>query len=149
MRKTRNLLESFRWALEGLLWIARQRNVLIIALIALLALGLALGLGFSAMQLTILILAIFTPLAFELINTAIELLLDHLVQEPHPGVKRIKDIAAAAVFLSVTGSVAATLMLFWGPLGLPQESLLLKLVGSLLMALLFSLALWGIKSRKK
>jgi len=149
VRKTRNLLESFQHALEGLLWIARQRNVLIIALISLLALGLALGLGFGVLQLTVLILAIFTLLAFEFINTALELLLDHLVQEPHPAIKRIKDIAAAAVFLSVTGSVAVTLMLFWGPLGLPEENLLLKAIGSLLMALLVSLALWGIKSRIK
>ncbi len=137
------------WALEGLFWIARQRNVLIISLIALLALGSALGLSFSAVQLTILILAIFTLLAFELINTAIELLLDHLVQEPHPAVKRVKDVAAAAVLLSATGSAAVALLLFWGPLRLPQESLLLKLIGSLLMALLLALILWGLRSRFK
>lgn len=149
MRKTQNIWESFTHALDGLLWISCQRNALIIVPIALLALGLALGLGFSVVQLTILILATLTLLAFELINTAIELLLDRLAPEPHPIIKRIKDIAAAAVLLSAIGSAAVALLLFWGPLGLPEEGLFLKLIGSLLVALLLALALWGLKSRLK
>ena len=56
-------------------------------------------------------LAITLVLAAELVNTAIELLADHLHPETHPGIKRVKDCAAAAVLVASLGAllVAAAL----------------------------------------
>jgi diacylglycerol kinase (ATP) len=52
-------------------------------------------------------LACAIVLAAELINTAIEHLADHLHPEIHPGIKRVKDCAAAAVLVA---SVCALLV---------------------------------------
>jgi undecaprenol kinase len=50
-------------------------------------------------------------LAAELVNTAIEHLADHLHPESHPGIKMVKDCAAAAVLIASIGAllVAAAL----------------------------------------
>jgi diacylglycerol kinase (ATP) len=52
-------------------------------------------------------LACACVLAAELVNTAIEHLADHLHPEIHPGIKRVKDCAAAAVLVA---SVCALLV---------------------------------------
>jgi diacylglycerol kinase (ATP) len=44
-------------------------------------------------------LAVALVLVAELVNTAIEHLADHLHPESHPGIKRVKDCAAAAVLI--------------------------------------------------
>lgn len=52
-------------------------------------------------------------LAAELINTALEQLVDHLHPEQHPRIKIVKDCAAAAVLLLSLGAAwAGVLMVF-------------------------------------
>lgn len=50
-------------------------------------------------------LACALVLAAELVNTAIELLADHLHPEVHPGIRRVKDCAAAAVLVASLGAL--------------------------------------------
>jgi diacylglycerol kinase (ATP) len=52
-------------------------------------------------------------IAAELLNTSIERLADHLHPELHPGIRAVKDCAAAAVLMAVLGAlwVAAALAL--------------------------------------
>jgi undecaprenol kinase len=60
-------------------------------------------------------LAITLVLAFELVNSAFERLIDHLHPDIHPEIKLVKDMAAGGVLvislgaLLVAGSLAATL----------------------------------------
>ena len=52
-------------------------------------------------------------LATELINTALEHLVDHLHPERHPRIKIVKDCAAGAVLiLSITALIIAGLMIY-------------------------------------
>jgi diacylglycerol kinase (ATP) len=51
-------------------------------------------------------LACAMVLAAELVNTAIEHLADHLHPEVHPGIRRVKDCAAAAVLVASCGALA-------------------------------------------
>lgn len=51
-------------------------------------------------------LACALVLAAELVNTAIEHLADHLHPEVHPGIRRVKDCAAAAVLVASCGALA-------------------------------------------
>jgi len=51
-------------------------------------------------------LACALVLAVELVNTAIENLADHLHPEVHPGIRRVKDCAAAAVLVASFGALA-------------------------------------------
>lgn len=51
-------------------------------------------------------LCVAAVIAAELINTAIEHLADHLHPDQHPGIRRVKDCAAAAVLVTSAGAVA-------------------------------------------
>lgn len=48
---------------------------------------------------------IFAVLAVEMINTALETLIDHLHPDIHPQIRVVKDMAAGAVLLIVIGAV--------------------------------------------
>jgi undecaprenol kinase len=51
-------------------------------------------------------LCVASVIAAELINTAIEHLADHLHPDQHPGIRRVKDCAAAAVLVTSAGALA-------------------------------------------
>jgi undecaprenol kinase len=51
------------------------------------------------------VLACAAVISAELMNTAIELLADHLHPEIHPSIRIVKDCAAAAVLVSVAGAL--------------------------------------------
>jgi len=57
------------------------------------------------------LLASAAVLAAELLNTAIEALADHLNPEFHPQIKIVKDCAAAAVFVTVSGAIGVGIAL--------------------------------------
>ncbi len=50
-------------------------------------------------------LAAALVLAAELVNSALEALIDHLHPETHPGIKRVKDIAAGSVLVASLGAL--------------------------------------------
>jgi undecaprenol kinase len=55
----------------------------------------------------IVFLAIALVVAAELLNSAVEAVVDLVSPEDHPLAKRAKDVAAAAVLVAVGGAVAA------------------------------------------
>jgi diacylglycerol kinase len=60
-------------------------------------------------------------LAAELLNTAIEELCNIVHKEQHPGIKRIKDMAAAAVFITAVAAAVSGTIIF-----LPKIILFIK-----------------------
>ncbi|GAA0443113.1 hypothetical protein GCM10008983_20350 [Lentibacillus halophilus] len=66
----------------------------------------------EALQWSILMLASGMVLTAELINTAVEKMMDHLTPEFHPCTKVVKDMAAAAVLVSAVFAAAAGLFIF-------------------------------------
>jgi len=74
----------------------RQESVIAIVLIP-----LSFWLGQNTIQIGLLILAIFIVLIVELLNSAIEAVVDRISAEHHSLSKQAKDIASAAVFLSL------------------------------------------------
>lgn len=58
-------------------------------------------------------LAIGGVLAAELLNTAIEQLADRLHPEQHPAIKRVKDLAAAAVLLASLAALGVAVAFVW------------------------------------
>lgn len=58
--------------------------------------------------------SIFLVLIVELVNSALEAAVDHTSLGPHPLAKRAKDIASAAVFLSIVNAAViwALILLF-------------------------------------
>jgi len=61
---------------------------------------------------------IFAVLAVEMINTALETLIDHLHPDIHPQIRVVKDMAAGAVLLMVIGAIVVAAVLLaetvWG-----------------------------------
>ena len=66
----------------------------------------------SSAEWIVIILCIVLVISFELINTAIEELCNLVHPKQHPIIKKVKDIAAAAVLVAATGSVVAALIIF-------------------------------------
>ena len=91
-----------------------ERNAQIELAIALTAVLLGLLLGITALEWAILSLLILTVLALEMINTALEAVVDLVSPDHHPLAKVAKDTAAGAVVLGAVGSLVVALFLF-GP----------------------------------
>ena len=82
--------------------------------IAVIAIPVALFLPASALGKALMIASILLVLIVELLNSAIESAVDHTSLELHPLAKRAKDIASAAVFLSIVNALVVWgLVLFW------------------------------------
>lgn len=110
-----NLAISFKFAWAGLTYtFETQRNFRIHTVIGVLAIGLSVFLHLKSVEIAVIGLTIGLVLALELLNTAIESVVDLIVQQTYHDLARTaKDCAAGAVLISalVSGLVAATLLL--------------------------------------
>lgn len=69
--------------------------------------------GFSKTQFALILLVIAAVILLELINTAFERLCNLYSTNPHPLIRRIKDISAGAVLVSALFSIAIGIVLFF------------------------------------
>ncbi len=108
-----NLMVSFQYAGQGIGYAFRtQRNFRIHVVVGLLAVGLALGLRLSAVEVAVIILTGGLVMTMELINTALESVVDLTVQQTYHELAKIaKDCAAAAVLMSALMAVAVAVCL--------------------------------------
>jgi diacylglycerol kinase (ATP) len=114
--KTRpSIVESFNYAIEGLIHVLRtQRNMRIHFAIAVAVLVVAVAAGVSRVELIVLLLSITFVLVSEMINTAIEGTIDAATTSFDPMAKLAKDIAAGAVLISAVNAVAVGYLVFAG-----------------------------------
>ena len=100
--KTKNWFESFRHALNGICNTARrERNFRIHIFFAILAVAACIVFRVEAVHFIMVGFSIFFVMAMELVNTAVEALVDMYCRgKPHPLAKLAKDAAAAAVLLA-------------------------------------------------
>ncbi|PSR19849.1 diacylglycerol kinase [filamentous cyanobacterium CCP3] len=114
-RVATNLLVSFKYAWQGVAYAFRtQRNFRIHVVVGSLAVSLAIALHLALVELAVIILTCGVVLTLELINTALESVVDLTVQQTYHELAKIaKDCAAAAVLISalISVSVAACLLL--------------------------------------
>ncbi|WP_124727822.1 diacylglycerol kinase family protein [Staphylospora marina] len=113
MRASR-LLRSFRYALNGLRHAAgTQRNMRIHFLVALVVLILSLYLPLRKVEVLVLFVTIALVLFAELINTAVEAVVDMVTEEYHPLARIAKDVAAGAVLITAGLSVIIGISVFY------------------------------------
>lgn len=108
-----NLTDAFRCALGGIVEAFRtQRNMRIHSVFAILALLLCAILRCTAVEWGLVIAFIVLVIAAEIINSAIENIVDLISPKYHELAGRAKDMAAGAVLLISVGSVVAGLIIY-------------------------------------
>ncbi len=112
-----NRIRSLGYAIAGCLYmLRRQKNVRMLALASIAVLLLGLWLGISALEWAMLILTVALVWMAEFINAAIEAAVNLASPDLHPMAKVAKDVAAAAVLLGVLASVIVGGLILGPPL---------------------------------
>jgi diacylglycerol kinase (ATP) len=115
MRARPSIIESFNFAIEGVVHVLRtQRNMRIHFAIAVVVLVVAVAVGVSRVELIVLLLSITFVLVAEMINTAVEGTIDAATTSFDPMAKLAKDIAAGAVLIASVNAVAVGYLVFAG-----------------------------------
>jgi len=120
-------IQSLNCAIEGILWAVKtQRHMLIHLIAAILVMIAALVLRLTLYEFALLCLAITLVLFAELVNTALEVVVDLVSPDFHPLAQRAKDVAAGAVLLAsvaalVLGYLAVSRFIFTGGLSLGDD----------------------------
>jgi len=110
----KKLKDSFKFAFSGLKeTLIFERNFRIMIAAALAATGAMFYFTTSRTEKAIIFTAIFAVLTLELVNTAIEQILDFLEPAHHEKVRIIKDLMAAVVLVACFGAVIIGLIVFW------------------------------------
>ncbi len=104
--KPTSWLESLNCAIEGIIWAAKsERHIRYHFVAALAVVFLALFFKISALEFFLLVLAAVLVIFAELMNTAIETVVDLVTDDYHELAKRAKDVAAGAVLVTSIGAV--------------------------------------------
>ncbi|HAZ45053.1 MAG TPA: diacylglycerol kinase [Cyanobacteria bacterium UBA11369] len=117
-RVASNLAVSFKYAWAGLSYTFQtQRNFRIHVFIGALAIGLSVFLHLKSVEVAIIGLTCGLVLVMELLNTAIESVVDLTVKQTYHDLAKIaKDCAAGAVLISAMASVLVASLLILPPL---------------------------------
>jgi len=116
--------QSLLCALKGLRWaVGTQRNLRLQLSLGTLTLVLATVAQLDTVRLALLLLAITIVLVMEVVNTALEALVDSLYPEYNTAAARVKDVAAGAALLASVGALGTGVATFWGvwEAALPQR----------------------------
>lgn len=113
MNKTKNIGESFYHAGQGLVHcLKNERNIRVHLTMAIVALVLGVALDINHYEFLVLLLLIAVVIVSEMINTAIENVVDMITEDFHPLAKVVKDITAGAVMFSCIVAVCIGLIIF-------------------------------------
>ena len=97
---------SFHHAYDGIISAVRtQRNMRFHVFAAVGVLVASLLLGVSGLELAVLVLTVVVVFVVEMLNTAMEFVVDLVTDEYHPLAKLAKDVSAGAVLVSSVGAV--------------------------------------------
>lgn len=111
--QTENFWKSFKCAINGIIYSVKNgRNLIIQLCFALFAIILGIFLQISKIEWTIIIFAILFVIFAEMLNTAVETVVDLVTEEYNEKAKIAKDVAAGAVLISAINSVAMGLIIF-------------------------------------
>jgi diacylglycerol kinase (ATP) len=156
--KPTRFIDSVNCAIEGIIYTARtqkhMRNHFLSALVLLLA---VLFLNVTPIEFTLLTLTVCFVLFAELVNTAIEVVVDMVSPEYHPLAKIAKDVAAGSVLVASIGAMVMGYLILskyifpvykeaLGMLGSPTETGALV---SLLMVVIVVVILKAVSGRGK
>lgn len=112
--KNDNFFEAWGNATNGIIYSATtQRNIRIQLVLAVIVMVLSLFYGLDTAEFLCLLFAVFMVIFAELINTAIETVVDLFVDVYHPKAKISKDVAAGAVVLAACNALVVGYFIFF------------------------------------
>jgi diacylglycerol kinase (ATP) len=113
-----NLVLSFKYAWAGISYVfSTQRNFRIHTIIGTLAVSLGLFLNISATEMAVITLTCAIVMVLELLNTAIEAVVDLTVKQTYHELAKIaKDCAAGAVLVSAISALMIAIWILLPPL---------------------------------
>ena len=113
----RRFFHSFRYAIKGLIHaLQSEQNIRIHLAIAFGVIICAYLLSIPFVQKLILFLTIGMVIALELMNTAVERIVNLVTEDYHPLAKQAKDVAAVAVLIASIMAVIIGVLIFYKPL---------------------------------
>lgn len=113
MEYNKSLIKSFGHALEGLSHAIKQnRNLKIHFFVALIVVLVSLFFHVTAFEMSVLGVTILLVIASEMINTAIEEMVNLITSEHRREAKVAKDVAAGMVLVASVGSVIIGFLIF-------------------------------------
>ena len=112
--KNDNFIEAWYNAINGIVYTATtQRNFRIQLVLAVIVLALSLFYGLGTTEFLCLVFALFFVIFAEMVNKAIETVVDLFVDVYHPKAKIAKDVAAGAVVLSACNALIVGYFIFF------------------------------------
>lgn len=129
--KVSKIINSFNYAVEGIIYtLQKERNMKIHFLIAFVVLLISLFFNFSRVEFLMLFFTISLVMITEMINTAVEKVVDLYTGEFHPLAKTAKDVAAGAVLISAMNAIVVAYLLFFDRVNPIASILIIKLKNS-------------------
>ncbi len=109
----RRTQQKFLYAIIGL-WVTikEEKSLLSHMLITCIVIGLGIWVNLSMINWSILVITISTVMGFEVLNTAMEALVDMISFQYNLKVKKVKDIAAGATLLVAIAAIIVGLIIF-------------------------------------
>ena len=140
----RHALSGFKYAQEGILHCFRTQMHMrfhFIMLVFVLLAGLAMKL--EARDMLSITFATTLVIVMEMVNTAIEKLVDLIADSYNPVAKLVKDVSAAAVLLAALNAVFAGVLIFFsaGHMSEVQETIASKLSSEVMRVVIVGLVL--------
>ncbi len=151
--KVKELIDSFNYAISGILAALKLEKSLKIHYIAAIVVMVASTLfNLSRVEFMILLFAVVLVVVLEMINTAIEKSVDMITKEYHPLARVVKDISAGAVLIATFNAAIVGYLLFYDRLNPFKDLVILKIKNSeihltFVALLLVVLLIIGIKSK--
>lgn len=109
----KRLINSFGYAIKGIITVYKtEQNIVIHTIAAFLVMLMAFYFKVSHLELSMLILVIGLVIAFEIINTALEYVVDMTMPNIHPMAKMAKDAASGAVLVTAIAAIMIGLIIF-------------------------------------
>ena len=115
--RDKRLVDSFNFAIEGLISaLKNEKHMKVHILAAIIIVILAIVINASKVEILIISLSVSFVVITELVNTAVEAIVDLVSPERHPLAKLAKDVAAGAVLVAAINALCVGYSLFYDKL---------------------------------
>ena len=115
--RDKRLVDSFNFAIEGLISaLKNEKHMKVHILAAIIIVILAFVINASKVEILIISLSVSFVVITELVNTAVEAIVDLVSPERHPLAKLAKDVAAGAVLVAAINALCVGYLLFYDKL---------------------------------